>query len=513
MAERRGRCGHAGCLCDGFVKNRGMPGICARCRHRLAEHSTEVESQEDRTARKEAEAEQARKHLLEHIEKAKNSRGEARAARWREMLPPADEEWQTLTLRKTDERTRLVDVDGASSEFQQISLRKTATTQPVADRSAPKAFSSPRPPSGATSSVPMEPTAPREAGPEAAAFSRFLDATDIVSMQQALNECCEASGLLPYTNDRYPDLKERLVRQLNYADRQIFETLDAKLVRPPSQDASSLRVAVVGGGPVGLRTALELALCGAKVWVIEKRQHFNRLNILHLWEWVCTDLLNLGATGADLMGRSFFHIGTCQLQLLLAQAFLLLGGQLLTCCEYHGVEKAPPDATAIHERGEETFDVSDSGGSSRSTRTQHLWRVRFVMAGAEEPTLLPVHALVAAGGAHDPVLQDMGFATAELKGKEALGVVAHFQSSGKKSQALEEFSWASQFNKPMFAQLAAEGIAVENVVHYEGATHYFVCTPSRESLMANGVLPEEGAFDKPDAEALRAFVRRLATFF
>ena len=128
------------------------------------------------------------------IEKAKNSRGEARAARWREMLPPADEEWQTLTLRKTDERTRLVDVDGASSEFQQISLRKTATTQPVADRSAPKAFSSPRPPSGATSSVPMEPTAPREAGPEAAAFSRFLDATDIVSMQQALNECCEASG-------------------------------------------------------------------------------------------------------------------------------------------------------------------------------------------------------------------------------------------------------------------------------------------------------------------------------
>ena len=294
MAERRGRCGHAGCLCDGFVKNRGMPGICARCRHRFAEHSTDVESQEDRTARKEAEAEQARTHLLEHIEKAKNSRGEARAARWREMLPPADEEWQTLTLRKTDERTRLVDVDGASSEFQQISLRKTATTQPVADRSAPKAFSSPRPPSGATSSVPMEPTAPREAGPEAAPSLAFFDATDIVSMQQALNECCEASGLLPYTNDRYPDLKERLVRQLNYADRQIFETLDAKLVRPPSQDASSLRVAVVGGGPVGLRTALELALCGAKVWVIEKRQHFNRLNILHLWEWVCTDLLNLG---------------------------------------------------------------------------------------------------------------------------------------------------------------------------------------------------------------------------
>ena len=55
------------------------------------------------------------------------------------------------------------------------------------------------------------------------------------------------------------------------------------------------RVLVVGAGPVGLRGAIELAMLGAKVDLVEKRTEFTRNNCLHLWPFCITDLRNLGA--------------------------------------------------------------------------------------------------------------------------------------------------------------------------------------------------------------------------
>lgn len=52
---------------------------------------------------------------------------------------------------------------------------------------------------------------------------------------------------------------------------------------------------VIGGGPCGLRTAIELSLMGAKVVVIEKRDSFSRHNVLHLWPFTIHDLRSLGA--------------------------------------------------------------------------------------------------------------------------------------------------------------------------------------------------------------------------
>ncbi|MEQ2203333.1 hypothetical protein XENOCAPTIV_028707 [Xenoophorus captivus] len=52
---------------------------------------------------------------------------------------------------------------------------------------------------------------------------------------------------------------------------------------------------IIGGGPCGLRTAIELALMGAKVVVIEKRDSFSRHNVLHLWPYTIHDLRGLGA--------------------------------------------------------------------------------------------------------------------------------------------------------------------------------------------------------------------------
>ena len=63
---------------------------------------------------------------------------------------------------------------------------------------------------------------------------------------------------------------------------------------------------VLGAGPCGLRAAVELALLGAQVLVVEKRASFSRNNVLHLWPYTIYDLRGLGAK--KLYGR--FCTGT-----------------------------------------------------------------------------------------------------------------------------------------------------------------------------------------------------------
>lgn len=58
---------------------------------------------------------------------------------------------------------------------------------------------------------------------------------------------------------------------------------------------SPFQCLIVGGGPCGLRTAIELAYLGAKVVVVEKRDTFSRNNVLHLWPFTIHDLRGLGA--------------------------------------------------------------------------------------------------------------------------------------------------------------------------------------------------------------------------
>ena len=56
-----------------------------------------------------------------------------------------------------------------------------------------------------------------------------------------------------------------------------------------------IKVLVIGAGPCGLRVAIETALLGARVVVVEKRDSFSRNNVLHLWPHTIHDLKALGA--------------------------------------------------------------------------------------------------------------------------------------------------------------------------------------------------------------------------
>lgn len=52
---------------------------------------------------------------------------------------------------------------------------------------------------------------------------------------------------------------------------------------------------IIGAGPCGLRTAIELSFLGARVVLVEKRDTFSRNNVLHLWPFTIQDLRGLGA--------------------------------------------------------------------------------------------------------------------------------------------------------------------------------------------------------------------------
>ena len=51
---------------------------------------------------------------------------------------------------------------------------------------------------------------------------------------------------------------------------------------------------MVGGGPCGLRLAIESRFMGASAIVLEKRTSFTRNNVLHIWPFVIEDLKALG---------------------------------------------------------------------------------------------------------------------------------------------------------------------------------------------------------------------------
>ena len=61
---------------------------------------------------------------------------------------------------------------------------------------------------------------------------------------------------------------------------------------------------------------------------MESRAKFVRLNVLHLWEWVEADLIELGIKALDpsvFAAADFSHVGTSQLQHSLLKVALCLG--------------------------------------------------------------------------------------------------------------------------------------------------------------------------------------------
>ena len=127
-------------------------------------------------------------------------------------------------------------------------------------------------------------------------FYEFSDAATFQGILSSFRDLCKELGLQDiHYGALYPALKEKLTA---WKCQELWKLLDkrASLSEYDGQNACAhRRVCIIGAGPIGLRTAIEAALLGAKVDVLEKRTTFSRNNVLHLWPFLITDLRNLGA--------------------------------------------------------------------------------------------------------------------------------------------------------------------------------------------------------------------------
>ncbi|XP_040584291.1 F-actin-monooxygenase MICAL1 [Mesocricetus auratus] len=332
--------------------------------------------------------------------------------------------------------------------------------------------------------------------PAHAHFESFVQAQlcrDVLSSFQGL---CEALGLEPGGGlPQYHKIKA----QLNYwSAKSLWAKLDKRASQPvyqQGQACANTKCLVVGAGPCGLRTAVELALLGARVVLVEKRTKFSRHNVLHLWPFTIHDLRALGAK--KFYGRfctgTLDHISIRQLQLLLLKVALLLGVEIHWGIAFTGLQPPPRKGSGWHAQ----FQPSPPAQ----------------LANYEFDVLIS-----AAGGKFVPE----GFTIREMRGKLAIGITVNFVNGRtvEETQVPEISGVARIYNQKFFQSLLkATGIDLENIVYYKDDTHYFVMTAKKQCLLRLGVLLQ----DLPETdqllssanvvpEALQRFARAAADF-
>uniref|UniRef100_A0A673ILB8 Molecule interacting with CasL protein 1 n=1 Tax=Sinocyclocheilus rhinocerous TaxID=307959 RepID=A0A673ILB8_9TELE len=137
---------------------------------------------------------------------------------------------------------------------------------------------------------------PDSVDPSHALFDRFVQAQTCKETQQNFIELCRHLEVEPRD---YKHFYSKLKDRLNYwKAKDLWQKIDKRATHPDYEQGQAChqnQCLVLGAGPCGLRTAIELALLGAQVVVLEKRVSFTRNNVLHLWLYTIRDLLNLGA--------------------------------------------------------------------------------------------------------------------------------------------------------------------------------------------------------------------------
>jgi hypothetical protein len=133
-------------------------------------------------------------------------------------------------------------------------------------------------------------------------FDRYVEVDSTLQIKRYFDLMC--AKLAIRSHEYYADTsKSQFLYQLfqsktNYSKSDdLFAVFDNKraIVDYDNVPKTSLKVLIVGSGPVGLRLSIELAMLGLNVVVIEKRDRFSRNNVLRLWPYVSVDLGNIGA--------------------------------------------------------------------------------------------------------------------------------------------------------------------------------------------------------------------------
>ncbi|XP_069385323.1 protein-methionine sulfoxide oxidase mical3a isoform X42 [Paralichthys olivaceus] len=330
-------------------------------------------------------------------------------------------------------------------------------------------------------------------------FDRFVQGSTCKGTLKAFQELCDHLEVRP---TEYRVFYHKLKSKLNYWKAK---ALWAKLDKRASQKeykkgraCANSKCLIIGAGPCGLRTAIELAFLGAKVVLLEKRDAFSRNNVLHLWPFSIQDLRGLGAKKfhGKFCAGAIDHISIRQLQLMLLKVALLLGIEIHVNVEFRGLIEPPED--------QETERIG--------------WRAE-VHPKTHPVSELEFDVIIGADGRRNTL---PGFRRKEFRGKLAIAITANFINRNTTAEAkVEEISGvAFIFNQKFFQDLReATGIDLENIVYYKDDTHYFVMTAKKQSLLEKGVILHDYADTEMllsranvDQAALLSYAREAADF-
>ncbi|XP_077569900.1 F-actin-monooxygenase mical2b isoform X5 [Stigmatopora nigra] len=330
-------------------------------------------------------------------------------------------------------------------------------------------------------------------------FEDFVQASTCKGTLQAFNVLCRQLDLDPAEHDTFYDsLKAKVT---SWKAKALWSKLDKRMSHKEYKNAQATvgtRCLIIGGGPCGLRTAIELALMGSKVVVIEKRDTFSRNNVLHLWPFTIHDLRGLGAKKfyGKFCAGAIDHISIRQLQLMLLKVALIVAVEFHINVEFVKLLEPPEN--------------QENGGPG--------WRA--AIRPADHPVAdFDFDVVVGADGRRNTL---EGFKRKDFRGKLAIAITANFINRNTTAEAkVEEISGvAFIFNQKFFLDLKEEtGIDLENIVYYRDNTHYFVMTAKKQSLLDKGVvLNDHGetqrllSSDNVDQEALLCYAREAADF-
>uniref|UniRef100_A0A8D0NWU2 F-actin monooxygenase n=1 Tax=Sus scrofa TaxID=9823 RepID=A0A8D0NWU2_PIG len=299
-------------------------------------------------------------------------------------------------------------------------------------------------------------------------FENFVQASTCKGTLQAFNILTRHLDLDPLDHRNfYSKLKSKVT---TWKAKALWYKLDKRGSHKEYKRGKSCmntKCLIIGGGPCGLRTAIELAYLGAKVVVVEKRDTFSRNNVLHLWPFTIHDLRGLGAKKfyGKFCAGSIDHISIRQLQLILFKVALLLGVEIHVNVEFVKVLEPPED--------QENQKIG--------------WRAEFLPAD-HSLSEFEFDVIIGADGRRNTL---EGFRRKEFRGKLAIAITANFINRNSTAEAkVEEISGvAFIFNQKFFQDLKEEtGIDLENIVYYKDCTHYFVMTAKKQSLLDKGVI-------------------------
>uniref|UniRef100_A0A8C3HXB0 Molecule interacting with CasL protein 1 n=1 Tax=Chrysemys picta bellii TaxID=8478 RepID=A0A8C3HXB0_CHRPI len=342
----------------------------------------------------------------------------------------------------------------------------------------------------------MNPQDGEQGNPAHSLFETFLRANHCEEVLGSFQALCRQLAL---EHKGQLQFYHKLKSCLNYwSAKALWGKLDKKAGHKDydqGKACANTKCLIIGAGPCGLRTAIELAFLGARVVLVEKRDSFSRNNVLHLWPFTIHDLRALGAK--KFYGRfctgALDHISIRQLQLILLKVALLLGVEIHINVQFKGL--IPPAAKG-------------SGG----------WKA------ALQPSSSPVgqyefDVLISAGGGK---FVPEGFKRKETRGKLAIGITTNFVNHHSRAEVeVAEISGVARiYNQQFFQNLYNKtGIDLENIVYYKDDTHYFVMTAKKQSLLQKGVIVQDKAdiesllsAENVNQEALLSYAKEAANF-